>query len=195
MPGELLAEAVVEVLPDPAALLVGDAEDFEFEPPPLGDVADDAGEDRPPLQLHLAHGEVEGERAAVFAAARHLPPDADDAAAAGLVVGVEIAVVLLVVGLGHEHADVLPDHLGGSIAEDARGRRVERLDRPLRVDRDDAVDGRFEDGAGERLALAERSLRDSSGSARRERCRLRSGEGSGSRGTGSYDAEARGGSR
>src|SRR5690606_30567431 len=79
-PGELLPEAVVEVLPDPAAFVLRAPEHLAFEPPPLRDVADEAGDDRPALQLHPAHGEVHRERRAVLPAARVLAPDPDDAA-------------------------------------------------------------------------------------------------------------------
>src|SRR5690606_17926874 len=55
-PGELLPEAVVQVLPDAAALLLRDPEHLELQAAALRDVADDPGEDRPPLHLDLAHG-------------------------------------------------------------------------------------------------------------------------------------------
>ena len=42
----------------------------------------------------------------------------------------EVAVVFAVIGLGHEHLDVLPDDLLRRITEEAFGGRVERLDRP-----------------------------------------------------------------
>ena len=47
---------------------------------------------------------------------------------AGPQVMVEVIVVAAVVWLGHEHFDVLPDHLGRRVAENPLGRRVERLD-------------------------------------------------------------------
>ncbi|PSQ70878.1 MAG: hypothetical protein BRD31_03290 [Bacteroidetes bacterium QH_2_64_26] len=60
----------------------------------------------------------------------------------------------LAVRRGHEHLDVFPNHLLGVVAEDLLGGLVERLDRTLRVDRDDAVDGRIEGSSGSCVALA-----------------------------------------
>ena len=82
-----------------------------------------------------------------FRRPRHLPPDADDVRLAGADVMADVLVVAAVVGLGHEHVHVLPDHLGGRVAENPLRRRIEGLDdRPL-VDRDDPVDDVFEHGA------------------------------------------------
>ena len=47
--------------------------------------------------------------------------------------------MLAVVRLGHQHLDVAAEDLGGPVAEDLLGGRVERLDHPPLVDGDDAV--------------------------------------------------------
>jgi hypothetical protein len=53
--------------------------------------------------LHLAHGEVARELAAVLALRPHLAADADDVRVARAHVALEVAVVLAVIRLGHQH--------------------------------------------------------------------------------------------
>ncbi len=65
----------------------------------------------------------------------------------------EIGIVLLPIGRRHQHRDVPPDDLGLPVAEEPFGRRIEQLDARLRVDDDDAVDGRVD----ERLQYLPRS--------------------------------------
>ena len=54
--------------------------------------------------LHLADRKLHRKGRAVLALADHHPADADDAALAGRVIAVEIAVVLLAIGRRHQHA-------------------------------------------------------------------------------------------
>src|SRR3546814_5860979 len=61
------------------------------------------------ILLEGADGELEGEFAAVLAAATHLAADADDALLAGLQVMLQIAVMLAVIRLRHQHGDVAAD--------------------------------------------------------------------------------------
>jgi hypothetical protein len=49
-------------------------------------------------------------------------------------------------GLGHEHADVVPEHFRSATAKHAFGRSAERLDHPPGIDDDDGVDGGVEKG-------------------------------------------------
>ena len=53
--------------------------------------------------------------------------------------------MLVALGLGHQHRDVAADDLVVRVAEDPLGGRVHRLDNPLLVDGDDAVDGGVDD--------------------------------------------------
>ena len=121
--------------------------------PQVGDIAGDAGEHALVAHVQFADREVHGEGGAVLAQADDLAADADDLLLAGGQVVVQVAVVLVPVGLGHEHLDVLADDLGGRVAEEPLGRRVHRLDLAVRVDGEDRVDGRVEDGAGAGLAV------------------------------------------
>jgi len=153
--GELLAEVVVQVLPDALLGNLGDAEDLGLEASSLGDVAEDAGEEASFSDVELADGEVDGEDGAVLAAAEDLAADADDAALAGLAVAGEVAVMTGAVGLGHEGADVASKKLAGGPSEHAFGGRVDGVDEAAVVDGDDALDGGVEDGAEAGVAVLE----------------------------------------
>ena len=96
---------------------------------PFGEVADEAGEKALVVGAHLADRELHREGRAILALADHHAPDADDAGFVGAQIAREIAVVFVTVGRRHHDLDVLADHLGRGIAEQALGRRAERLDR------------------------------------------------------------------
>ena len=121
----------------------------------VGDVAGDAGEHAPVAQVQLADGEVHGEGRAVLAQADHLAADADDLLLAGRPVVLQVVVMLVPVGLGHEHLDVAALDFAGQVAEELLGRRVHRLDHAAFVDGDDCVHGRVEDGPRAGLAFKE----------------------------------------
>src|SRR5258706_494557 len=57
------------------------------------------------------------------------------------------------VGFRHQQLDVLPEDLGGGVAEKPLGRRVERLDPAMLVDGDDSIDHMVHDGAHPLLGL------------------------------------------
>lgn len=153
--GELLAEVVVQVLPDALLGNLGDAEDLGLEASSLGDVPEDAGEEATAADVKLADGEVDGEDGAVLAAAEDLAADADDAALAGLAVAGEVAVMAGAVGLGHEGADVASEELSWGPSEHPLGSRVDGVDEAAVVDGDDALDGGVEDGAEAGVAVLE----------------------------------------
>lgn len=153
--GELLAEVVVQVLSDALLGNLGDAEDLGLEASPLGDVAEDAGEEASLSDVELADGQVDGEDGSVLAAAEDLAADADDAALAGLAVAGEVAVMSGAVGLGHEGADVASEEISRGPSEHAFGGRVDGVDEAAVVDGDDALDGGVEDGAEAGVAVLE----------------------------------------
>jgi hypothetical protein len=132
-------DAVDDVVDHRAHALFGEAQLF-LGAPSLGDVAHDAGEVAAAFQPELADGELHGKGAAVLAPAEHLAAAADDLRLAGAQVAADVAVVLVAVGLRHQHAHVLPDHLAGRVAEDALGGAVEGRHRAALVDGDDRVD-------------------------------------------------------
>ena len=86
---------------------------------------------------------------------RDLAADADDLGLAGREIAREVAVVLLVIGRRHQHADIAADDLVCGIAEQPLGAGVERLDAAAGVDHDDAVDGRIDDRQQPRIQFLE----------------------------------------
>src|SRR5208337_3074236 len=140
-----LTGGVVQLLADPLPFAGGDLQHLPLQPLAIGDVAGDPGELAPIPVLELADGQVHGEGRAVLAAAADLAADANDPLLPGLQVALEVRIVFVAVGRGHEDRDVLPDDLRGGVAEDPLGGRVERLDGPLLVDGDDAIHGGVDD--------------------------------------------------
>ena len=67
---------------------------------------------------------------------------------------IDVAVVVRAMRLRHQHADVLPEHLGFAVAEHPLGGGVERLDAAARIDDDDAVDRGVDDRAPARVGDA-----------------------------------------
>ncbi len=91
------------------------------------DVADDADEDLAVAAAGFADRQFQRKDRPVLAAAMDLPADADDPAAAGLMVIPQIGIVLLLIGSRHQHFDVLADNFIGFIAEQAQAGRVAGL--------------------------------------------------------------------
>ncbi len=71
----------------------------------------------------------------------------------------EVPVVFLVIGRRHQHLDVAANHLQRSVAEQALGPAIERLDPPFGIDDDDAVDGRVDNRPPTQFARAKRRVR------------------------------------
>src|SRR5262249_24108230 len=100
-----------------------------------------------------------GERGPVLAPSLHLAPDADDLRLAGPAVAVQVAVVLPLIGAGHEHLHTAAEQFRVRVAEDAPGRGVDRLDDALLVDGHDPVHDGIEDGPQPCFAIPQRLLR------------------------------------
>src|SRR5690606_26007470 len=66
---------------------------------PLGQIADDADEDRPPVLLGFTDGEFHWKRGAAALAAEHFAADANDLAFTGFAVIIKVAVVLALIRL------------------------------------------------------------------------------------------------
>src|SRR3989304_7410611 len=94
---------------------------------PLGEIADEAGEEAAFPRLHLADCKLHGEGRAVLAQAGDHPVDADDALFAGGEIARDVAVMLLAVGRRHERADVMADHRRLLVTEETLRRGAERL--------------------------------------------------------------------
>ena len=102
---------------------------------------------------------MERERRAVTATAGHFAANPDDLRHASLEISREVPVVFLVIGRRHQHLDVAADHLQRSVAEQALGPAIERLDPPFGIDHDDAVDGRVDNRPPTQFARAKRHVR------------------------------------
>ena len=131
----------------PARLVLGAA--------PIGDVADDAGEQPSASDAELADRKVDGKPTAALVKSLDLPADADDAGLAGVEIARDVRVVLGPIRLGHEHADVATGDLVRLVTENRRGHGICRFDDAVLVDDDDRVDGGVQNGLEARLAIGE----------------------------------------
>ena len=102
-----MQEAILQFVQPPLGLL------------PLGEVADKAGEQARAVPICLADRQLHREGAAVLAPPDDHATDADDAPLASAAVALEIAVMLFLVRLRHQHPDVLAADLACRIAEQA----------------------------------------------------------------------------
>jgi hypothetical protein len=89
--------------------------------------------------LHLADTELERKGRTVLALADHNAADADDAPLAGRRVAIEIGVVTFAMRRRHQHLDVLAEHFGRVVAEQALGRGAEGPHGPTLVNHDHGV--------------------------------------------------------
>src|SRR5918994_1454736 len=109
---------------------------------PLGEIANETGEEAAFARRHLADFELHGKGRSVLALATDHPIDADDALLAGCKISCDIEVMILAVGRGHEQADVTADHRRLAIAKETLRRGAEGLNDAVVVD----DDGRVRDG-------------------------------------------------
>ena len=119
----------------------------------LGDVANDAAEVALFSDAHFAHPQLQRHPGAVLAQPGHRAADADDLGGVSVEVVGKVAVVLLVVGRGHQHVEVAADHLVGLPAENPFGGGVVALHDAVRVDREDGVQRMIEHREKACLAL------------------------------------------
>ncbi len=113
----------------------------------LGDVAHDAGEIAAPVSPPLGDREIQREDRAIPPPAPDLTPDTDNLRLAGRAVIGDVPIVLAVIGLGHQHADVAPNDFVRRIKEDLLGGAVEGLNDAVLVDHRDRIDRGVDDGA------------------------------------------------
>jgi len=99
----------------------------------LGQVTYESNELPLPLEQDLAHRQFHREGAAIVALADDHASHADDVPLAGGEVSIQIAVVLVPIRRGHQHADVASLNLANGESEKALRGRAEGLDHPLLV--------------------------------------------------------------
>ena len=104
---------------------------------------------------HLADRQLEGKGPAAFVSPFKLTNRADDVSLAGSAVPREMVVVLRAVRGVHEHGDITAQYFVRRITKHPFRSGVDILDRAKLVDRDDAVHGRLDDGAGPFLGFSQ----------------------------------------
>ena len=132
---------------------------FLLHPLTARQIADEAGEDAPPVDPRFSDGELDRKDLAILGDRLHEAAVADDPRFAGSHIVRHVAVVLGPVGLWHEDLDVASDNFLRTIAEEGRRRGAERGDLALLVDDDHCLGHGREDRAQVRLALGELGLR------------------------------------
>ena len=131
-----------------------------LQPPPLGHVAEDDGEELAAVHFDLRDRRLDRKLRAVGAArgqrpeGSHVPPGD-----IGLAEVADVAVVAGAVAVGDEAVEGLPQRVVGRHPEHPLGRGVEEEDALFLVDRDHRVHRRADDADEARLAVAQRLLR------------------------------------
>jgi hypothetical protein len=123
---------------------------------PSAEIVHNAGEHTVAVQVHLAHGQRDRERGAIPAPGADFTPNADDFPLTALEIPRQIAIVLLMIGRGHEQTDVLSNHVGGGIPKEALGRRVDRLNEAALIDGDNPVHCSLQNGGAAGFTVAQR---------------------------------------
>ena len=106
------------------------------------EIVDDADEDPLAEDVSLADRQIHGKCRTILAPALDFAPDADDPPFAGLLVSGDIGIVLLAIGRGHQHGDVLPQDFIRRIKKQALAGAVIDLNGTDFVDDHDPVDRR-----------------------------------------------------
>src|SRR5215472_16155530 len=106
---------------------------------PLGEIADESGEEARVVGVHLADRKLHRKGRAILALAHHNSSHADDPFLPRPQVSYEVAVMVFAVRRGHHHIDVLAQHFRSSIAEQAFCCRAERLHVPAFINHDHGV--------------------------------------------------------
>ncbi len=125
---------------------------------PLGEIADESGEDAFSFDARFADCELDRKIRSVLAPASDHAPDADDPLLACPQVALEIPVVLIAIRNRHQDADIPTDELGLAVAKEPLGRRIEGSDAATLVDNDEGVGRRIDDRAQARLARSQLAL-------------------------------------
>jgi len=123
------------------------------------DVVDEADEPRRLDAPHLADRELAREDGAVLASRLHFAADPDDPGFAGPLVMLHVRVMVGAIGRGHEHVDVLANHLGCGVTEGPLGGEAELFDQALMIDDDDRVNRRVQQRPELELGLVRASGR------------------------------------
>src|SRR5438067_2010711 len=90
---------------------------------------------------------MQRKRRSVLAQSGDLSSDADDLLVPGGQISVKVAVVLLTIRAGHQHADVASEHVLRRIPEQPLSGGVERLNEAGGIDHDDGIHSAFDDGS------------------------------------------------
>src|ERR1700730_5574881 len=106
---------------------------------PLGQVADEAGEEALIARPHLSDGKLHRKSRAVPALADDQSADSDDSPFSGAQISLEIPIVILPVWRRHQELDVFSKHSRRGESEQPLGRRTERLDDSVLVDDDHRI--------------------------------------------------------
>ncbi len=117
-------------------------------------VGDEADKHRVAVHLHPPHRQADRHQRAIAPHRLQFAPlHPHHVGAPALQVIGQVAVVLRAVGLGHQHGNVLAQHLRLAPAQHVLGGGVERLHAALGVDHDDGVHRRGRNGTQARLAV------------------------------------------
>ena len=109
--------------------------DFDFEPAACAKVMHDAGKKVRSLNLEGADRKVHRKKRSVFALPLNIAADANDLVFACRHVVRQVTIVARPMRLWHEHFDIFPNYFSFGVAEQLNSRRIDGLNRPFWVNR------------------------------------------------------------
>ncbi|MDH3667881.1 MAG: hypothetical protein OEN23_13225 [Paracoccaceae bacterium] len=121
---------------------------------PVGNIANEAGEYPLGLGPDLTNCQLHRKDRARFVPRNHRAPNADNPLLSRREVACEIAIMLGMKWLGHEHVHVLTNHLGSLKSEHPLGRGTETPDAALLIDGHDCIRRCLNDRLQERSSEA-----------------------------------------
>ena len=97
--------------------------------------------------LHFGHSQVEREPGPILPLSGDFAADPDNSCFARTMVPVEILIMLMAIGCGHEEADISANDFSSRVAEHFFGREIERFNKPALINRNDAFHSIVQDRA------------------------------------------------
>ena len=140
---------------DQGAVLLFTAQQRGFHGFALAHVGQKANEQGLVRLCHRADGQAHINQAAVLVQGLHFPARANDVGVAGGQVVLQVIIVRLAMGRGHQDADVAAQDVCRFPAQQLFGRRVEGHDAAIAFNHDDAVHRRVDHGTQSRLTAAD----------------------------------------
>lgn len=141
--GQFLTDSIMQILADAMLFFGSYFNDFPFEHFTLADIADDTSIELE--MVNLADSQPNRKGLSIFMPSVYFTAYPDNTSLPSCDITMDVVVMLLTKGRGHEHGNVFSQHFRGSIPEELLGGRIDGLHDVLLVDGDDGIHSGHED--------------------------------------------------